>query len=70
MTEAIQTSQSFDERMMAKIKESIGELVTDDELKKIIEKGMSMAFFEPRRSKSRDSWQESILPPLAQGCSI
>jgi hypothetical protein len=43
--EKIQTQQSFEERMMVRIKEAIGDMITDDELKTIVAKGIDKAFF-------------------------
>jgi len=47
MAGEIQKKQSFEERMLERIRDSIGELMTDDELKKIIERGMNTVFFDP-----------------------
>lgn len=41
-------SQSFEERMRDRIKESIGELLSDEDLKIIIEKGVEDALFKRR----------------------
>lgn len=45
----IQQQVSFEERMMGRIRESIGDLMTDDDLKKIVERGVHKAFFEPTK---------------------
>jgi hypothetical protein len=54
MSTEIQKPLSFEEKMMEKIRESIGSLVTDEDLKRIIEKGIDKALFEGRPQK--DSW--------------
>ena len=43
---AITTPVSFEDKMMARIKESMGDLMTDDQLRGILEKGVEKAFFE------------------------
>ena len=48
MTTAVATPETFQERMFARVRESMGDLMTDDELKKIVDAAMQRAFFEPR----------------------
>lgn len=70
MTTEITTPQNFEDRLKARIKDSIGELVSDDDLKRIIERGIEDALFNPRRILTRtDSWgnkQYDTGPPLVQ----
>lgn len=58
MTEELTKPQNFQERLMARIKESIGELITDEELKKIIESGVNQAFFASK--PQLDNWGRTV----------
>jgi len=51
VNQEIQQKQTFEERMMDKIRESIGDLMTQEELKKILERGVEKALFESRQVK-------------------
>jgi hypothetical protein len=46
MSNEVATQKNFQDRMVNKIRESIGDLMTDDELKKIIERGVDEVFFK------------------------
>lgn len=61
----IQGDNSFEERMKSKIRESIGELLTDDELSEIVKKGVDDIFFKP--SYIKNSYGSLVLSdkPLA-----
>lgn len=48
MSNEVQTSTQFQERLFAKIRDSIGELMTEQELKAIVEKTMQQLFFAPQ----------------------
>jgi hypothetical protein len=50
---AITTAKDFQTRMFERVREHIGELLTDDELKKIVDQAMQKAFFEERVTKDR-----------------
>lgn len=52
MGNEIQKSQSFEERMKERIKESIGDLITDEELSVIVKKGIEVAFFQKEIRKN------------------
>ena len=52
MTNEIVVPQTFEEKMKKRIKESIGELITDEELGKLVRKSVDQVFFEPTRIKS------------------
>jgi hypothetical protein len=41
----VQMSQDFQARIFSKIRESIGDLMTDDDLRKLVEAAMQKAFF-------------------------
>ena len=47
---------------MARIRESIGDLMTDEDLKKILEKGVEKALFTS--SVRGDSWRQETVPCL------
>lgn len=49
MTTAIATTQDFQQRMFEKIRDQMGDFLTDDDLKKIIEAAVLKGFFEERR---------------------
>jgi hypothetical protein len=62
---------TFQERMMDRIKASIGELITDDELRKMVQEGVHKAFFDKRETQSSwghvefiNSWLEEELRKL------
>ena len=52
MTTELDTSKSFQQKMMDRIRESIGELMTDEDLKEIVDRGMEEALFKPRCFRS------------------
>jgi len=43
---AIEPSKTFEQRMMDRIKDSIGELMSDEDLKKIVERSLDTIFFK------------------------
>lgn len=49
MTTDIAKPQDFQTRMFERIKAQMGELMTDEELKKIVEAAVQQAFFSPSR---------------------
>lgn len=62
MTELVMAG-GFQERIFAKIKESIGDLMTDDDLKRLVEAAMQDAFFKDRVTKG-DYGRTDSKPPL------
>ena len=62
MTEAIETSKSFQEKMYERIRDSIGDLMTDEDLKKLVDSAVNKAFFEERRTKNTYG-SDTINPP-------
>lgn len=52
MSNEVTTSKTFEQRMFEKVRESIGDLMTEEDLKKIVEKAMQKAFFEDRVDNS------------------
>jgi hypothetical protein len=51
---AVATTQDFQERVFTRIRDQIGELLSEEDLKKLVESAMERAFFEPLRIK--DNW--------------
>lgn len=47
MSTEVATSKDFQERMFERIRSSMGDLMTDEELKKIVDAAVHKAFFEP-----------------------
>ena len=56
------TTKSFADRMKERIRESIGELITDDDLLKMVERGIDEVFFDERTV--RDGYRFRTVPPL------
>lgn len=52
MSTTITQQQSFEDRMMERIKSSIGDLITNEDLAKLVKKGIEDSFFKPRIRKS------------------
>lgn len=48
MNTDVTTPKTFEQRMFEKVRESIGDLMTEGDLKKIVDKAMQKAFFEER----------------------
>lgn len=48
----VQKAQSFEDRVFEKIRENIGTLMTDEELKKLLESAMERMFFQDRIIKN------------------
>ena len=64
MAGEIVVKASFEERMTDRIKDLLGEVMTDDELKKIVQRGIENAFFQPQMKKNQ--WGSEIVDePLA-----
>lgn len=62
MSTEITTPQNFEEKMKARIKEGIGDLITDEELSKMVHRSMEEIFFKERTRG--DGWRSSTVPPL------
>ena len=52
---------TFEERMRARIRESIGELMSDEDLAKIVDRGLEEVFFQPR---GKGGYNQEPRPPL------
>lgn len=67
-TEAIALSQPLHERVYERIRDSIGDLMTDEDLKILVDKATEKAFFEkPINPNKKDRWDhhpEFLDPPF------
>lgn len=59
MANEIATNETFQQRMFEKIRDQMGDLLTDDELKKLLANAVEKAFFEPTRGS-----YNSVEPPM------
>lgn len=59
-------NKNFEEKMKDRIKESIGDLITDEELKKLLDAAMYDVFFKPIKVKV-SSWETKDGPSYLQG---
>lgn len=65
MSNEVATVQSFQERVGSMIRSQIGELMTNEEIKSLVDKAMQDAFFTEREVKT-DQWgRTKIEPPYA-----
>lgn len=64
MTNIIE-NKNFEEKMKDRIKESIGDLITDEELKKLLDAAMYDVFFKPSKVKV-NSWETTDGPSYLQ----
>jgi hypothetical protein len=51
MTNEISTTKNFQEKMFERIREQMGDLMTEDDLKALVDSAMKKAFFEPAYEK-------------------
>ena len=58
----IAKTKSFEEKMKDRVKDSIGDLMTDEDLKKIVEKGIEEVFFQGKLSQ--DGYSSKRSDPL------
>ena len=65
MTNAIVESKTFEEKMKDRIKESIGDLIGDEDLKKLLDAAMHDVFFKPSKIKV-NSWDTKDGPSFLQ----
>lgn len=68
---AVAPNKSFEERMMDRIRESIGDLMTDEDLRKIVERGVEKAlFFRAPKPKSyhydKDEFEPSFVDRMVK----
>lgn len=58
MSNELVESKSFNEKMRDRIKESIGDLLSDEDLTKIVDEGIRMVFFQPYNTI--DKWGAKV----------
>ena len=63
MTAEITTNKTFQERMFEKVRDQMGDLLTETELKQIVDQAVNKAFFEPRKVSS-GGYREEIKPAV------
>jgi hypothetical protein len=63
MTTSVQVSQDFQTRLFEKIRTDIGSLMTDDEIKKLVESAIERIFFTERVTKDGYGYQRTTQPP-------
>ena len=61
---AVTTPKTFEQRMFESIRDKLPDMMTDDELRKLIDATMQKAFFEPRPNPNNGYGHPSTLPPL------
>ena len=62
---AVATQQTFEDRMKARIKDSIGDLITDEDLTKMLERGIEEVFFKEKVVKTGTYYNDTkVVPPL------
>ena len=65
MSNAIVENKTFEEKMKDRIKESIGDLIGDEDLKKLLDAAMHDVFFKPSKIKV-NSWDTKDGPSFLQ----
>lgn len=65
----VTTPKTLEERVTARLHESIGDLITDDDLRSIVERGIEKALFQKRETQRQTSgsWGTTYIdthPPL------
>ncbi len=62
MSSDLEKQKTFEERMKDRIRDSIGELMTDEELSKIVTKATEEIFFKP--TTLHESYHSKEIPPF------
>ena len=65
MTKEVMVPQTFEDKMKERIRDSIGELITDEELSKLVHKSVDQVFFQPVKLKDGFHYKEG--PSLLNG---
>lgn len=63
----IVTNETFETRMRNKIRDSIGDLITDEDLSKLVHRSLEEVFFTPRKNPNRtyyNSNEPDTIAPL------
>lgn len=68
MTEIVQ-SKTFEERMKERIRDSIGDLISDEDLGKMVDRSLEEVFFKERANPARNAYgynssEPIMIPPL------
>lgn len=67
MADEIVVAQTFEQKMKTKIRDSIGDLISEEELSKMVTRSMEEIFFTVRKNPKKDyynSREPDTLPPL------
>lgn len=56
-------NETFEAKMKTRIKESIGDLITDEELSKLINAQIKVIFLDKREDKANSTWGKSAYKP-------
>ena len=64
MSTDLAPTKTFEQRMFEKIRDQMGDLMTDEDLRKIVSTAMQKAFFEPRVIPASGYNSSTTLPPL------
>lgn len=67
MSTEIAPAMSFEDKLKSKIKDGIGDLITDNDLSKLVHRSLEEIFFTPRKNPKKDyynSREPDTLPPL------
>lgn len=62
MSTEIAETKSFQERMFERVRDQMGDLLTETELKQIVDQAVNKAFFEPRTVTT--SYRDEIKPAI------
>jgi hypothetical protein len=66
MTDEVVVAQTFEQKMKSKIRDSIGDLISEDELSKMITRSVEEVFFTKRPNPKRSSYGHSSEPEFLQ----
>lgn len=65
MTTSLQPAKSLEDRITARLHESIGDLITDEDLKGMVARGIEQALFTERHDeKNSDQWHKRTKPSV------
>lgn len=59
MTTPLVPTKTLEERITSRLHESIGDLITDEDLKGMVSRGIETALFQGRKVEKRDTWGHS-----------
>lgn len=61
MSTDIVQSKTFEEKMQARFRESIGDLIDDETIKGIVERGIEQTFFKKKVTTEGSSWSQKTI---------